>query len=154
MDDRVMDCPFCGRGLRIEDATEGGRYGCGSCAETSEEARRGWLPVPHRAPRSEAAQAGAVDPMFAVDQRGRMIQRRTRCECGREFTQKQLSARFLEAVELHSARAIALIEKDIPGMFVPVHCPPCERKDLRLPHSQSEARLAFRGVDRQEAMKL
>lgn len=58
------------------------------------------------------------------------VERKRRCECGREFTQRQLTERFVEIAEGYSTRAVALLRAQIPDFFVPVHCPSCERRDL------------------------
>jgi hypothetical protein len=60
--------------------------------------------------------------------RGQLITRQHRCECGREFTQMILSATELAAAE--RLRIVELIARQIPDFWLPVHCPPCERKDL------------------------
>lgn len=70
------------------------------------------------------------DPMFSHHEDGKIVSRKAKCECGRAFTQRLLSERFLMIVEAHSRRAIELTTKQIPGFFVPVHCPSCERMDL------------------------
>lgn len=72
----------------------------------------------------------AADPMFAHDAIGQPITRQRTCECGGRFTQRQLSARFMLIVEKQGAGALAAMKRDIPEYFVPVHCPPCERRDL------------------------
>lgn len=70
------------------------------------------------------------DRMFAVDEQGHPITRERTCECGRKFTQRLLSERFMEIVERHSKRAMDVFLKQVPGFYVPVHCPPCEDRDL------------------------
>ena len=76
------------------------------------------------------ADAAATDPMFNVRD-GKPVTREQTCECGRPFTQRQLSERFLAIVEKRGRNAMASFAKQIPDFYVPVHCPPCERVDLR-----------------------
>lgn len=70
------------------------------------------------------------DPMFAKRADGSLVQRSRTCECGRSFVQTQLSARFMEVVELVSERAVKAMLRGVPDLFVPVHCPRCERIDI------------------------
>lgn len=70
------------------------------------------------------------DPFFSHDANGNPITREATCECGAPFVQTLLSERFLSIVERQSPRAIAAIRQQIPGFFVPVFCPTCERRDL------------------------
>lgn len=70
------------------------------------------------------------DPTFAHDASGAPISRQATCECGRRFRQLLLSERVLAMVESHSKRAMATFQQQVPGLYVPVHCPPCERRDL------------------------
>ncbi len=59
---------------------------------------------------------------------GQPITRESRCECGKVFSQSLLSAKQCEAWE---ARGImGLVLRQIPDLYVPVHCPKCERRDL------------------------
>lgn len=81
------------------------------------------------------------DPMFAHDEHGKPITREGRCECGRRFSQTLLSERFLGIVEAKSAAAIKAVTETIPGYFVPVHCPSCERRDLGMQARLDESRL-------------
>lgn len=69
-----------------------------------------------------------VDRMFSQDANGHPIRRDRTCECGRSFTQTLLSERFLTIVE--KARVMERFKRDVPGFYVPVHCPACERVDL------------------------
>ncbi len=71
------------------------------------------------------------DPMFGRGADGEPKTRERTCECGQRFTQRQLSERFLTIVEGFSAKAIAAVTRQIPDFFVPVHCPRCERVDVR-----------------------
>lgn len=86
-------------------------------------------------------------PWFGVDEHGRTIARERVCECGRSFTQFQLSERFMLAAERRSPRVADLVQTQCPGLFVPVHCPRCERVDLRrraqLDEAQDMNRLPF-----------
>ena len=84
----------------------------------------------HPEPLDEQAVSLLGLPMFSADGNGQPITRNRTCECGRSFEQTLLSERFLEIVERHSGRAIQMLTQQIPGFFVPVHCPACERKDL------------------------
>lgn len=73
----------------------------------------------------------ARDGMFAVDAAtGEPIIRERACGCGRRFTQRCLSPRFMEIAEGKSAHAVKLVMQQIPDLFVPVHCPSCESRDL------------------------
>lgn len=87
------------------------------------------------------------DRMFSHDAEGNAITRTRTCECGRRFTQRLLSARFLEIVEGQSKGALAAVRRDIPDYFVPVHCPPCERRDL----GHAARRADFRRTDQEAA---
>jgi hypothetical protein len=63
------------------------------------------------------------------------------CECGTGFTQRHLSARFLSMCEKwNGGGALRAVERQIPGFFVPVHCPKCERRDLQLEAKRLEYR--------------
>lgn len=71
--------------------------------------------------------------MFAAyaeghERAGQTIERQATCACGRTFTQMLLSPRELAAAE--RLGVIDRIRTQIPGFYVPVHCPPCERQDL------------------------
>lgn len=136
-DDRSlsMACPLCGRVLTSVDRTTDGRFHCPACSPTSKEAQYGWHPRPRVAsvlakkPKPPGAEHPfADDPMFAKNAAGEPITRARTCECGASFTQRQLSAHFCEIVE--KAGGIRAVMRQIPDLFVPVHCPPCERKDL------------------------
>lgn len=83
------------------------------------------MPVPDR-----ISDVLAKDPMFAQTVDGDPIARERTCACGKRFTQRLLSERFLSIVEKQSRHAIDTLSKQIPGFYVPVHCPPCERRDL------------------------
>lgn len=84
------------------------------------------------------------DRMFAHDEKGAPITRERSCECGARFTQTLLSERFLAIVERQSKRAIDAVTRDVPGYYVPKHCPPCERRDLGHNARLHEARQAAR----------
>jgi hypothetical protein len=81
-------------------------------------------------PVESLASLSLGDPMFALDAEGQPIARERSCECGRRFSQRLLSERFLSLVEARGKRAMELFQKQVPGLFVPVHCLPCERRDL------------------------
>ena len=89
----------------------------------------------------------ASDPMFANNAKGDPITRERTCECGRKFTQRLLSERFLTIVERKSRHAIDLLTKEIPGYYVPVFCLPCESRDLgrsaRMANARAESRPTF-----------
>src|SRR5690349_2112397 len=62
-------------------------------------------------------------------QAGQQITRETTCRrCGRTFTQAFLNPELLEQWLPLSAQA--QFARDVPGNWVPVFCPPCERRDL------------------------
>lgn len=133
----TMGCPLCAATLTAElDRDKNGRFHCKACMPTSAEAQRGWLPrarplvTASQVPQRGLSTAFAHDPMFGLNAAGDPITRERTCECGKQFTQRQLSARFLEGVEKFSAGAIDAVSRQIPGYFVPVHCPPCERRDM------------------------
>jgi hypothetical protein len=69
---------------------------------------------------------------------GQLIERTHTCECGRAFRQNQLSVSFLEAMEARGT--IKLFEQQTPGFWVPVHCGPCERVQLRFRQQVDDAR--------------
>lgn len=133
-----MHCPLCGTHLTEADDYDrtAGRFHCKPCYPTSEESRRGWIPrrqIAAPAPKTATGlrpAIGADDPMFSKNAQGEVITRERSCECGRRFTQRLLSERFMGIVEKQGAKALELIKRDIPDYFVPVHCPPCERRDL------------------------
>jgi hypothetical protein len=71
--------------------------------------------------------------MFAVygpdhEHAGQPVERQATCACGRTFTQSLLATRELEAAE--RLGVLDRVLRQIPDGFVPVHCPPCERRDL------------------------
>lgn len=81
--------------------------------------------------------------MFATypaghEKAGATIDRRATCECGREFTQMLMATRELEAIERmgHMRKFLA----QIPDLFVPVHCPKCERHQITLQAQLDSAR--------------
>lgn len=86
--------------------------------------------------------------MFATNEHG-VVERSRTCECGRSFSQRLLSARFLTAVERRGQRAMDMLREQIPDYYVPVHCPPCERIDLGRRAQVDEHRLHF--TERNEA---
>ncbi|HXD48471.1 MAG TPA: hypothetical protein VN600_06855 [Gemmatimonadaceae bacterium] len=79
---------------------------------------------------TSVAEAITHDPTFGRRSDGTLVERETVCECGRRFTQHVLSERFMRIVEGHSRRAAELLTAQVPGLWIPVHCPPCERRDL------------------------
>ncbi len=99
-----------------------------------------------RQPSSVAGSMG-LDPMFRRDDTGKPVARDAKCECGREFTQRQLSERFLEIVEKQSRNAMQTLRKQIPDFFVPVHCPRCERRDLGRQANLEDARRSSPSTD-------
>lgn len=78
------------------------------------------------------------DKTFSHDVDGSPITRAATCECGQPFVQILLSDRFLTIVERQSRRAIDNLGRQIPGFFVPVFCPSCERKDLGMQARRDE----------------
>lgn len=68
-------------------------------------------------------------PMFAKKD-GMPVTRDRTCECGTPFTQALISWEYMESLEKHRPRAAELMLKQIPELYVPVHCPPCERRDI------------------------
>ncbi len=130
----TMPCPLCTRTLDADDFDpKHGRFHCRDCFDTSAEARTGWLPRAQRKPVVSSARGLsrllAGDPMFASGSDGPITRERT-CECGTLFTQRLLSERFLTMVERAGRKALAAVSQQIPGYYVPVHCPRCERIDL------------------------
>jgi hypothetical protein len=139
----VMRCPLCGNGLTAVDQLTDGRFRCGLCSANSAEAKRGWLPrsaieatrarirasVSPDARRGEPTPIGD-DPMFAKNAAGQVITREAVCECTAPFTQIMLSERFMSLVERAGPGALSAVMREIPGLYVPVHCPKCERVDL------------------------
>jgi hypothetical protein len=59
---------------------------------------------------------------------GEEITRVRTCGCGQSFTQRMLAPSELAALERMGH--LASVTAQIPGYFVPVHCPPCERADI------------------------
>lgn len=82
------------------------------------------------APAQSVADLVKRDQAFSHNAAGDPIERDRTCECGRVFTQRLLSERFMAMAEKHSPRAAQLIMQQIPDLFVPVHCPHCERVEL------------------------
>lgn len=80
----------------------------------------------------EIAEIIQRDRTFAHDATGKLITRRQTCECGQSFTQMLLSERFMLIVERRGPMALDAMRREVPDYFVPVHCPPCERKDLSM----------------------
>lgn len=133
----AMNCPLCGRQLRPDNDFDPkhGRFHCPDCFATATEAQRGWLPPIERPVFKKEKAEGFTrvmgsDPSFAIDRKGDTITRQQKCECGQSFEQRLLSERFLRMVEKASRRAVELLGQQIPGYYVPVHCPRCERIDL------------------------
>lgn len=68
---------------------------------------------------------------FATDASGQEITRPATCGCcGAAFHQRILSERFMLAVEKRGTRAMAMLRNQIPDLWCPVYCPPCEQKAL------------------------
>lgn len=97
------------------------------------------------------ADAMGRDRMFATTTDGKPITRESKCECGQRFVQRLLSERFLEIVERSSRTAMAVMERQVPGFYVPVHCPPCERQDLGRQARVADLRLLPSHHERPEA---
>jgi hypothetical protein len=64
-------------------------------------------------------------------QEGKELVRPATCDCGQQYEQRQLSARFMEFVESFGPGAVNAVMRDIPDLWVPRNCPPCERKQLQ-----------------------
>lgn len=133
----IMSCPICARELTEEHRVDGGRYSCPSCkANGSRLAELGWLPRSQvgveRKPDARSTGLTRVgESWFAKNQQsGETIERQRTCECGATFNQFLLSARFLATIERQRGRALELVRQQIPGYYVPVHCPKCERRDI------------------------
>ncbi len=92
-------------------------------------------------PPQSVAALSARDPMFSHDEHGKVISRERTCLCGRRFTQRQLSGRFLSMCERQSKGAIDAVTAQIPNYFVPVHCPPCERRDIAMSGRAADAKV-------------
>lgn len=94
--------------------------------------------MPHDSRGGQPAKVGAPG-YFAVDPKtGHEITRQSTCiVCKAEFTQRILSERFMLAVEKRGARAMAVLRNQIPDLWCPVYCPPCER--MGLDHDGREA---------------
>ncbi len=82
-------------------------------------------------------EAISEDQIFARSKSGYRIGREATYECGRPFKQRMVSARFLGIVD--KLGAMTRFRKQVPELYVPVHCPPCERKDLTYSARISEA---------------
>lgn len=81
-------------------------------------------------PLESLAEVMGRNPLFSHDENAKPIRRERTCECGKRFTQTLLSERFLSMCERQGRRCIDLVTQQVPGFFVPVHCPHCERIDL------------------------
>ncbi len=92
-------------------------------------------------PPQSLATLTARDPMFSHDEKGNVISRERTCLCGRRFTQRLLSARFLAMCERQSRGAIDAVTRDVPDYFVPVNCPPCERRDIAMSGRVADAKV-------------
>lgn len=156
MSEIFAHCRFCDRALTEENRTESGRYSCPTCAPTYHEALLGWLPSMQVRVAAAVAPAGTPGmahvtrghPWLAHDRNGQQVSRPKTCECGKAFTQALLSERFLAMIERRSKNCLTLMEREIPGGWVPVHCPPCESKDLGM---QARRASYLNYTDRDEA---
>lgn len=64
---------------------------------------------------------------------GHEVTRRNTCGCGKEYTQWQISFRFVESLAQGRGEKCAKMFLDcIPNGWVPVFCPSCERRDLNM----------------------
>lgn len=59
---------------------------------------------------------------------GGFVTRDATCQCGKQFTQCIMAAKALESLERQGK--VEVVAKQIPGFWLPVHCPTCERIDL------------------------
>lgn len=65
------------------------------------------------------------------DANGTEITQRNTCDCGKQYTQWRIAFRFVEALANgRGEKAAKLFMDQIPGGWVPVFCPSCERKEL------------------------
>ncbi len=72
-----------------------------------------------------------MNDMLAVDEKGQTISRDVYCRrCGKPHQQFQLAMHYLDSVARISEGALTAMTQQVPGFWVPVYCPPCERKDL------------------------
>lgn len=101
-------------------------------------------------PENIAARLGD-NPMFAKDAAGELVTRERKCECGNAFTQRLLSQRFFNIVAKRGPGCLAHFERQIPGGYVPVHCLPCERRDLGRQARMDEQRPQPYHTERDEA---
>ena len=83
------------------------------------------------------------NPAFAHDTAGNVMTRQRSCECGRKFTQVLLSERFYNIIAKRGQRALDMFNRQIPGGYVPVHCPSCERRDLGRQARLDESRVEY-----------
>lgn len=83
------------------------------------------------------------DPMFAQSAEGKPVSRNRVCDCGRKYTQRLLSERFLNIVAMRGEKCLAAFEHQVPQGYVPVFCPSCERKDIGRWARIAEHRLQF-----------
>lgn len=77
-----------------------------------------------RDPLTRAVRLGDLPNTMLSDR-----ERQATCDCGRTFTQMQVSDPELEALA-RMGRVHAFLAA-VPGGFVPLHCPACESADLR-----------------------
>ena len=69
---------------------------------------------------------------------GRYVTRECVCKCGREFTQRQVSKKFVDKSLRPFGNALAQFQALAPTGFLPLNCIPCERRALWLDHVRDE----------------
>ena len=94
--------------------------------------------------KPESVSAGILDGLAATelceDGVRRVVRRRMRCDCGKEFEQFKLSQRFLAMARwpTRNSPRDAAIDRQIPDGYVPLFCPECESKQLELEARRAE----------------
>ena len=88
--------------------------------------------MPHEARGGQPARISLnKSGFFATGDDGQEITRPAKCAvCAEPFTQRILSERFMLAIEKRGPAAMAKLRNQIPDLWCPVYCPPCERKAL------------------------
>ena len=76
---------------------------------------------------------------------GGFVERNVWCGCGKAFVQCLMATKALESLERQGK--VDVVAKQIPGFWLPVHCPTCERIDLRHQANIDEARVRHHRED-------
>lgn len=71
------------------------------------------------------------DPMWHRLPTGEIDKREAACGCGATYTQRRLSVRWMTMAE--RGRGAQQVMDQIPGLYVPVLCPKCERRSIGAP---------------------